>query len=512
MATKMNTMKIKLIISTIVGIFLLNGCTDLSEELYDRVTTSDYGKTPSEIETIVGGAYSSLRGGASDGVNYFPTGEFVFFVTSISSDECVIPTRVGGDWYDDGVYIELQKHTWTPDNPKIWAPWKYCYNGIAATNAIIYQVEQSGLDPEASKPLFAEMKALRAYYYYKLLDMYGNVPLDTSYLNTEAPATSSRAEVYKFVEKELVDNIDYLPENAYGRFTQNAANLLLARLYLNSEVYIGEARWDDCLTVCSKITGHLEPDYFASFKTENQTSQEIIFSIPYDSKVTVDAGNYLASMTYHYEQKWAFSTTGNYQWCGNGISAQPGLYSAFEENDIRRNSILMGPQIDLRTGTTIIMPASGNPLIYTEEITDINSALQNEGGRLSKYEDKEGDSWDRDYDLVLMRYAEVLMMQAECYVRLGNSGAARPFVEQIRSRAGLDTPETIDLAFIDQELRREFVFEDHRRTDNIRFGTFFDAWWEKGADPADKHTGLFPIPQQEINKNNKLKQNPGYPN
>jgi len=493
-----------------VGI-CLGACTDLTEDLYDRVQSSDYGKTPAEIETIVGRAYSSLRGGASDGVNFYPTGEFVFFVTSVSSDECVIPTRVGGDWYDDGVYIDLHKHTWDADNPKIWAPWKYCYNGIASTNAIIYQVEQSGLDAEASRPLFAELKTLRAYYYYKLLDLYGNVPLDTTYVTDEAPGTSPRAEVYAFVEKELLENVAYLPDNAYGRFTKNAANLLLGRLYLNSEVYIGEARWEDCLAACSRISGQLEPDYFASFKTDNQTSNEIIFGIPYDSKMGT-VGNYLASMTYHYEQMWAFSATGNYQWCGNGISAQPGLYSAFEEGDVRRNSLLIGPQIDLRTGSTIIMPASGNPLDYTEDIGNINEALQNEGARLSKYEDKAGDAWERDYDLVLMRYAEVLMMQAECNVRLGNPAAARPFVEQIRTRAGLGTPETIDLAFIDQELRREFVFEDHRRTDNIRFGTFFEAWWEKGEDPADKHTGLFPIPQQELNKNSKLDQNPGYPN
>ncbi len=502
-------MKLKLSLYITVGICLLNACTDLSEELYDRVRSSDYGKTPAEIETIVGRAYSSLRGGASDGVNFYPTGEFVFFVTSVSSDECVIPTRVGGDWYDDGVYVDLHKHTWTADNPKIWAPWKYCYNGIAATNAIIYQVEQSGLDAEDSHPLFAELKGLRAYYYYKLLDLYGNVPLDTTYVTNEAPGTSPRAEVYEFIEKELLENVDYLPENAYGRFTKDAANLLLARLYLNSEVYIGQVRWEDCLTACSRISGQLEPNYFASFSTENQTSREIIFSIPYDATVGT-VGNYLASMTYHYEQMWAFSATGNYQWCGNGISAQPGLYSAFEENDVRRNSIRIGPQIDLRTGSTIIMPASGNPLDYTEEISNINEALQNEGARLSKYEDKEGDLWERNYDMVLMRYAEVLMMQAECNVRLGNPAAARPFVEQIRSRAGLSTPETIDLAFIDQELRREFVFEDHRRTDNIRFGTFFGAWWEKEADPADKHTGLFPIPQQERNRNNKLTQNMGY--
>lgn len=501
-------MKLKSILSISVGILLLSACTDLSEDLYDRVESPDYGKTPSEIETIVGRAYSSLRGGASDGVNFYPTCEFVFFVDAVSSDECVIPTR-GTDWYDDGVYLDLHKHNFKSDNPKLWAPWKYGYNGVASTNAIIYQVQQSGLDAESSRPIFAELKGLRAYYYARLMDWYGNIPIDTSYVVNEAPGTTSRAEVFKFIEKELLDSRDYLPEKAYGRFTKDAANLLLARLYLNAEVYTGKARWEDCLAVCSRISGELEPDYFKSFATDNHTSNEIIFSIPYDSKVGTN-GNYLASMTYHYEQKWALSAVGNYQWCGNGICGQPGLYSAFENNDIRLRSLLIGPQIDLRTGSTIIMPASGNPLIYTEEISDITSALQNEGVRLSKYEDKEGDSWERDYDMVLMRYAEVLMMQAECYVRMGNAAAARPYVEKVRSRVGLSTPENIDLDFIDQELRREFVFEDHRRTDNIRFGTFFDAWWAKDADPADKHTAIFPIPAQELSKNNKLKQNSGY--
>lgn len=502
-------MKLKLPIYLLVVSGLSGACTDLSEELYDRVQSADYGQTPAEIETIVGRAYSSLRGGSSDGVHFYPTGEFVFFVSAVSSDECVIPTRVGGDWYDDGVYLDLHRHTWKADNPKLWAPWKYGYNGIASTNAIIYQVEQSGLDAAAARPLYAELKALRAYYYYQLLDWYGNVPLDTTYLATEAPGTSPRSEVFSFIERELKASIDHLPQQAYGRFTQDAANLLLARLYLNAEVYTGTARWQDCLTACGRISGQLEPDYFTSFKASNQQSRETIFAIPYDSRAGT-VGNYLASMTYHYEQKWALSAAGTYQWCGNGIAAQPGLYLAFDEHDVRRRALLIGPQIDLRTGSTIIMPASGNPLVYTEAIGSITEALQNEGARLGKYEDREGDAWERDYDLVLMRYAEVLLMQAECNLRLGNAAAARPFVEQVRTRAGLGTPERVDLALLDQELRREFVFEGRRRTDNIRFGTFFQPWWEKDADAADKHTGIFPIPQQELNRNNKLVQNKGY--
>ncbi|MFZ4862096.1 RagB/SusD family nutrient uptake outer membrane protein [Sphingobacterium sp. Mn56C] len=502
-------MKLKSILYTATAALLFCSCTDLSETLYDKVSAIDYGNTTSEIETILGKAYASLRGGSADGVHFYPTGEFVFFVNAVSSDECVIPTRVGGDWGDGGVYLELQKHTWTPDNPKLWAPWKYGYNGVASTNAILHQLENANLDAKIRKPMEAEVKALRAYYYYKLMDWYGNIPLDTTYSAKEVPATSPRAELYKFIEKELKNSIPYLPQNQYGRFTRNAAHLLLARLYLNSEIYIGQQRWQDCLEECSKIAGQLSPDYFASFKSDNEKSPEIIFSIPYDSKAGT-VGNYLASMTYHYEQKWVFDKQDNYPWCGNGIVAQPQLYALFEENDIRRKSLRVGPQIDARTGATLVMPRDGNPLIYTPEINSITTAQQNEGARLNKYEDKAGDVWERDYDLVLMRYAEVLMMQAECHVRLNNPAAAKPFIEQIRNRIGLPMPATIDLQFIEDELGREFVFEDHRRTDNIRFGSFFKAWWEKGAGPADKHTAIFPIPRQEMIKNSRLTQNPGY--
>jgi len=501
-------MKLKYIY-VLAAALALAGCTDLVEKPYSSIPSDEYGKTPSEVATIVGRAYASLRGGASDGVNFFPTSEFVFFVQAIASDECVIPTRATGDWYDDGYYQQIQRHLWTPDNTKLWSLWKYGYNGVASINSIIYQVEQSGLSDEASRPIYAELRALRAYYYYLLLDWYGNVPLEVSFDVKEAPGTSPRAEVYAFVEKELTENIAYLPTEGYGRMTQNAANLLLARLYLNSEAFGKGPRWQECLDVCGRISGVLATDWFANFKTENQTSPEIIFAIPYD-RASGTAGNFLSSMSMNYDQMYVISAAGNYQWSGNGICAQPGLWSSFEQGDLRRGALMEGPQTDKRTGQTLITGQTGVPLIYTEEIVDFESALENEGVRLRKYEMLEGEQWERDHDLVVMRYAEVLMMQAECHARLGNMAAARPYIEQVRQRAGLSTPENVDLKLINDELRHEFVFESHRRTDNIRFGDFFGEWWAKPADAADRHTALFPIPAQEIAKNGKLVQNPGY--
>jgi hypothetical protein len=491
-------------------LMLSAACTDLHEQLYDRVEAGNYGKTPAEIQTLVGRAYASMRGfndATSGGVQSYPASEYVFFLTALSSDECALPTRTGGDWYDGGQYIDLQSHGWKSNNKVIWSAWKYCYGGISSVNAVIYQVKQSSLTESDKTNIYAELRALRALYYYQLLDLFGNVPITTNFEDSSLPTNSTRATVYAFVESELLDVINLLPTSGYGRMTQNAANTLLARLYLNSSVFVNKPRWQDCINTCDKVSGQLEPNYFTNFLTENQISKEIILAIPYDHKAGT-VGNYMASMTFHYEQKYAFSSTGNYPWCGNGMCAKPSIYRSFEEKDIRRKSLLMGDQVNLATGSVIIMPASGSPLSYTDTITNINDAAQNEGARLMKYEVKDGEAWERDHDLVLMRFAEVLMMKAECYLRLGMSANAQSLVATIRTRAGLTTPATLDLNFINQELKKEFIFESHRRTDNIRFGDFFKPWWNKGTTPETR--GIFPIPSFEMQKNSNLVQNPGY--
>lgn len=503
-------MKTKILSLLVIAGLSVASCTDLDEKLYDKVSTDDYGKTAAEIQTIVGGAYATLRGfndSDNGGTICYPTCEFVFFLEECASDETCIPTR-GTDWYDGGRYQDIQRHEWKTDNILIWSAWKYSFQGIANINSIIYQVDQSGLTEEDKDVVKAELRGLRAYYYYLLLDKFGSVPVVTDFTQSELPAKSSRTEVFKFIEDELSTIMDKLPSTVrYGGFTQNVANALLARLYLNAEVYTGTARWQDCIDACEKVTGYvLEPDYFTNFKTENHSSREIIFAIPYDHKEGT-VGNYLASMTFHYNQKYAFSPTGNYQWCGNGICAQPGLYSSFDENDKRRNSLLIGEQINLATGSTVMMD-NGNPLIYTEEIEKFTNALQNEGARLYKYEVQADEAWERDNDLVLIRYAEIIMMKAEANFRLGFTVNALSLVNEIRSRVGLAGLTTLTLDDIDSEWKHEFVFEGIRRTVNIRFGTFFKSWWEKGTTPTYK--GVYPIPQNVLDLNPNIKQNPDY--
>jgi hypothetical protein len=297
------------------------------------------------------------------------------------------------------------------------------------------------------------------------------------------------------------------PNPIYGRFTQSVANGVLARLYINAEVYTGTPRWDDCIKACDKVKGYiLETDYYASFARDNEKSKEIMLAATYDNTMGT-RGNYLGSMTYNNDQKYAFDPAGIWQWSANGICAQPGLYSSFDEKDIRRKSLLIGEQINLSTGS-IIITDKGDQLIYTEDVRSIEDAGLVEGARLYKYAVHADDKWERDYDWVLMRYAEIIMMNAEAAFRMGNKAMALSLVNRLRSRAGLDELTDLTLEALDNEWRHEFVFEGLRRTVNIRFGTYFEPWWEKG-ETADSGK-VFPIPANVLTLNPGLEQNPDY--
>ena len=161
-------MRTKITAAILFSMLFTFSCTDLEEDLYDRVPDDNFGQTPSEIQALVGGAYSSLRGFADGISNSYPTCEYVFFLNEVASDEATIPTR-GTDWFDGGRYQQVQRHEWTSDNGMLLSAWRYCYAGIAKVNAIIYQVDKSGLSDEAKLPIYAELRSVRAYYYYMLL-------------------------------------------------------------------------------------------------------------------------------------------------------------------------------------------------------------------------------------------------------------------------------------------------------------------------------------------------------
>ena len=130
-------------------------------------------------------------------MNCYPTCEYVFFTSECSSDEACIPTR-GTDWYDGGRYQQLQYHTWDADNTGVLSLWRYNFTGVSKVNGIIYQVEKSELSTDLKKKVEAELRGLRAYYYYNLIDNFGNVPISTDFTTQVLPKNSPRAEVFNF--------------------------------------------------------------------------------------------------------------------------------------------------------------------------------------------------------------------------------------------------------------------------------------------------------------------------
>jgi hypothetical protein len=556
----MKNMKNKLLIATLF-IFSVSffGCTDLHETFYDEITPSQ-----ADPGALLDGLYGTLRGYADTNLNY-GAAEYVYFV-QMSTDELCVPVRKGGDWYDGGQYIEMQNHTWTPANKIVLAAWRYCYNIISNCNAELNQTTM-GFGVNAK----AEIRVIRAYAYYRLLDMFGNVPLITEKNSNEvhAPANSSRQVIYNFVLSELTDPtvVSNLPNKKYGRMSVDVVNTLLARLYLNAEVFTGTAHWQDCIDACEAVRNSgrysLETNPYNNFNVDNgPTSKEIILAIPFDGITTV--GNYLQMLSYDSYQGTAFSATifGN---CVNGpcvnpvgtYTGGPGEYDIFQpaveggttasnKADIRRLAMLTGQQYNPGTGKALVH--LGDSINYAPNFTGgfvaaaaTNASLaakRGDGARIIKYELVSNQNWEMANDWVVMRYAEVLYMEAECYIRLGQPANAYGFLHDVLVSRGYDPtasvtnpmtsavwmskrgitptdlsgiiPANITIEFMDQELRREFIFEDHRRTDMIRMGKYLGVWGLKPIPDLDNHTLIFPIPTAVLAVEPNLVQNPGY--
>src|SRR5699024_3138876 len=161
------------------------------------------------------------------------------------------PTR-GQHWYNDGMYQRYQRHNWHTEEGNTNIAWNDIFSGINTTNRLLHQFQEIEEKSEALQLIIYELRGLRAFWYFLALDMFGNVPHETSYENADAaPATNSREEVFNFIEEELVSIIPNLSEevnsNTYGRFHRWAAYTTLAKLYLNAEVYTGSSRYEDAL-------------------------------------------------------------------------------------------------------------------------------------------------------------------------------------------------------------------------------------------------------------------------
>lgn len=443
-----------------------------------------------------------------------------FSIQGVSSDEMAIPAK-GGDWFDGGIWIDMHKHEYTPSNGPLDGTWIAQYDAIAEINDIMPAYLPGGANPNAQYE--AELTVLRAFYYYRLLDTYGRVKLVTS-VGVDVPQ-SSRADVYNFVVSELTtaidsgDLLDVAGNNAM--ITESVARGILARVYLNAEIYTGTPQWAEVITHTDAIinTGNynLEPNYADVFKPDNDNSSENIWVVPYDQ--TTGGGMNIAQMTLHYGSQQTFNLA-EQPW--NGYAALEEFYNSYDAADERKaNNFLVGPQTT-PDGKPVIDFASETTdpelqLNYKPEINEVFPNANRDGGaRLFKFSFAQCQRANMNNDYPLIRYADVLLMKAEAVARNAGNWSdpmTVSLVNQVRTRAGIPTVSSLTADSFLAERGREMFMEVTRRSDLIRFDKWGEAWWEKDASSAE-HLKVFPIPLNQINASAssefKLTQNPGY--
>lgn len=500
---------IKMMVLTMCLAIVNQSCTDLDEELFSEVTADNFFQTDEEFISALGAAYTTLYG------MYNTPG--VIGSQEISSRHMVVPTR-GQDWFDGGVWQRLHLQEWNAEDAAPNAIWSTLFGGVTTCNRLIFQFEQ--LDNPSTTPFLSELRGLRAIYYYWLLDMVGNVPIVTSFDVDAASITqASRAEVYQFVESELTaalaDVTGAKDGTTYGRVNKDVINTALTKLYLNAEVYTGTPQWAKAAAAAQAVIGSgnysLAPTYQENFKTDNSGSPEMIFAIPYDQ---VFAGGFvIPAQTLHYASQATYDLTFQ-PW--NGWSTVEDFYNSYEDGDVRQAANhITGPQfssggVRLTDDGAEPFDIDGPPLTFTPEINELGpNACRQCGARIGKYEFASGTTQNLDNDFPLFRYADVVLMRAEALWRQNpGDGEALDLFNSVRTRAGLAPADEITAELLLDERGHELFMEGHGRTDEIRFGVFTNAGFDKAAQDACKE--LFPLPQSEVDANANFVQNPCY--
>jgi hypothetical protein len=511
-------------------------CTKLTEVPHDALTTQNAFRSDAEILAGVAGVYSTLR--AFEWVGYIT-------LEDLTTDVAIVPTR-GSDWYDNGQWLDLHRQTWTANSAGTLAfingAWNDIFGSVAKANLMIDVITKANSGAKGDTTL-AELRALRAWDYYMLVDMFGGVPLVTSTELKQYPRVT-RDSVFHFIEAELLAARDKLPNkwdaSYYGRLTKGAANSILASLYLNAGVFgkatgVSATAYNSCSAV--NVSGGksgcqaaidaanlvinsgvytLNSNWFQNFALDNKSSPENIFVIVHIKDQGI--GGSWPMRTLHYNQ---LSTGQGGPW--NGFATTAENFTKFTTTDERRAMWLFGQGKSFETGLPV-NDRTGKPLVFTTAIADANAASEGEGVRFNKFvplpSAPQGSGAPNDF--TFFRLAEMYLIRAEAENELGQTATALADLAIVHNRhdsanpvsgMGLTSQALIRTAILN-ERALELSAEGKRRTDMIRNGKFL-SWTEASKNGVantarDGHFILFPIPAPQLASNPLLTQNPGY--
>ena len=518
----------------------------LDETPKDQIPESEiYDSANSLYVNAVASLYNYI-GAHEEGEGLQGTCRGIYDYNTLTTDEAIIPIR-GGNWYDGGLWENMYDHTWTATDTDLYNVWKYLYKVIVLSTKSLETIDQhkSLLNDQQRDEYKAEVRAVRAMFYYYAMDMFGRIPvLESSAQKTADIRQSNRSDVFKYIVNELQTVAPLLPNehsnlqgNYYGRVTRPVAWFLLAKLALNAEVYTDD-NWTDsyrpdgktimidvdgtqknawltCIHYCNLIASagySLASDYTKNFAVHNENSNENIFTIPLDKMLYLNEFHYLFRSR-HYAHGGAYGGASENGTCAtlhtmavygyNTSSPDARLDMNFYTGKVEVD----GSNVTLDDGT----PLEYKPLAVERNLTS-SQYIETAGARMKKYEvDRTAYSDGRmpDNDIVLYRYADVMLMKAEAKVRNGESGDEE--LNAVRNRVGMPSlPATLDNILNERLL--ELVWEGWRRQDMIRFGTYNKSYDIHTPSEADNkgYTTVFPIPGKARELNPNLEQNPGY--
>ena len=520
-----------------------------------------YGSASDIYINAVASLYNYI-GGANESEGIQGTCRGIYDYNTLTTDEAMIPIR-GGDWYDGGLWNAMYQHRWTADDQSLYDTWKYIYKVIVLANKSLDIISSKSvlLSAAQQQEYRAEVRAIRAMFYYYAMDMFGRVPLvlstDEQRYSSLFQGQTDRSSVFHFVFQELQQVLPSLPDqhsnkegNYYGRITQPVVNFLLAKLALNAEIYMyddwtqgyanrpkgsdihfsvpaAEASshggdkelnaWETCIYYCDKLAEEgyvLESDDAFNFSTHNETSKENIFTIPMDKNIYTNQFHYLFR-SYHYTHGGALGWGSENGTCATISTMKANHYGEADEDARCKMNFVAGVvKVD---GHELLMD-NGKPLEYqpfevAQNLTN-SKFIKTAGARMAKYEVDRTSYMDgklQSNDIVLFRYADALLMKAEAKVRNGENGDEE--LNRIRARVGMSYRKAT-LDNILEERLLELVWEGWRRQDLIRFGKFTGAYDLRTPLQGESsgYTTVFPIPQKCIDLNSELVQNKGYVN
>lgn len=503
--------------------FSAAACTNLDEEIFSQIPKDEFLKEDSNVALYTARPYTALQSWGSE--------QSMLTMIMQLSNEVAIPKAYNGSWAE-ARYGELQTHNIPAGNKLVRCAWDFCFDGIAACNDALNELQKTSNQSETVLRNIAEIKILRTYYYLLAVDCWGTVPYSVDKNSTDYPDPKDRTFMLAFLEKEIKNNIglleDQVSSSTYGRVTKGVAQFILAKIYLNAEKWLGTPRYDELEQLCSDIMSSgqysLAPTYASNFAINNENGPEAIFAIPHSSVYTNNAF-YIYVMTFNEDLQNAFNI--GETWNGS-MMAQPDFFDSYEEGDTRREDTWLYGQVYTPEGTKYqyrTVNSSGQveykDYILTPSPIDegkfISGIGRFEGARIIKWPYQTDGTLtsykvSMENDFYLMRYSDVVLMYVEALLRQGKTdqAAAVPEFRSIRQRAGLSPIEAADLT-LDRlllERQHELAMEGWTRQDLIRFGKYTTAWWAKSE--GKPYMELLPIPDLRRGDNPKLGQNEGY--